>query len=127
MTLFGPLIHATTVFQLTHDDEIITLQLDMEQRKNFYLIFKEAVNNAIKYSGATALQAHVSVTKNQLILQVKDNGVGFNPEIEMANQSTSLSGNGLRNMHNRAAQLQGTITITTAPSKGTVITLQMPI
>ncbi len=123
-----PLAAARNIlFQLTHDDEIITLQLDMEQRKNFYLIFKEAVNNAIKYSGATALQAHVSVTKDQLILQVTDNGVGFNPEIEMANQSTSLSGNGLRNMHNRAALLQGTITITTAPSKGTVITLQMPI
>ncbi len=123
-----PLAAARNIhFDLTHGTEIATLQLDMEQRKNFYLVFKEAVNNAIKYSGATALQAHVSVTKYQLILQVTDNGVGFNPEIEMANQSTSLSGNGLRNMHNRAALLQGTITITTAPSKGTVITLQMPI
>lgn len=111
-------------FDLQYDKSIILLQLDMEKRKNFYLIFKEAVNNAIKYSGASELSAKINLAEQKLLLQVKDNGVGFNPENEMTGYSKSLSGNGLSNMHARAAELNAELKIFSHPGKGTAVTLQ---
>ena len=48
----------------------------MEQRRNFYLIFKEAVNNLVKYSGATRV-AITLINENEFIkLRIQDDGVG---------------------------------------------------
>jgi len=123
-----PLAAARNIrFDLAADPSIASLQLDMEKRKNFYLIFKEAVTNAIKYSGASELVADIHAANNKLVLTVKDNGVGFNPENEMGAHSNSLSGNGLKNMHARAAELNGELTILSQPGKGTAITLHIPL
>jgi signal transduction histidine kinase len=61
-----------------------------------------------------------------LTLTVKDNGVGFNIAKEMTEKSTSLSGDGLRNMHSRAIELNGSLNIQSHPGNGTVITLHIP-
>ena len=114
-------------FDFTYDDSITSLQLDMDKRKNFYLLFKEAVTNAIKYSGATELLADIRAAGNELMLTVKDNGVGFNPEIELTGRSGSLSGNGLRNMHSRATLLNGNLNIQSEAGKGAAIKLQFPL
>lgn len=113
-------------FDLQYDRSILSLQLDMDKRKNFYLIFKEAINNAIKYSGASELHALIQSDNHQLKLIVKDNGVGFNTAKEMTEYSSSLTGDGLRNMHTRAAELNGNLIIQSHPGKGTTITLQVP-
>ncbi|MES2777706.1 MAG: sensor histidine kinase [Bacteroidota bacterium] len=123
-----PLAAARNIlFRLVYEESIARLQFDMEKRKNFYLIFKEAVNNSIKYSGASTLTAHISIAANQLMLTVTDNGVGFNPEAEMSGHSISLGGNGLKNMRSRAAELNGNLTITSQPGNGAEITLFMPL
>jgi ligand-binding sensor domain-containing protein/two-component sensor histidine kinase len=123
-----PLAAARNIqFELKYDPSILSLQLDMGRRKNFYLIFKEAVNNAIKYSGATQLVATITSTSNQLMLIVADNGVGFNQEIEMTGNKLSLSGNGLHNMHKRAKEFGGKLTIDSQPGKGAGIKLQVPL
>lgn len=115
------------IFILDVNTSASQLQLDMERRKNFYLIFKEAVANAIKYSGATTLRVVITMTDATLYLEVADDGVGFNPQAEMAGQSTSLSGNGLRNMQSRAAQLKGQCTITSMAEKGTAVSCSFPL
>ncbi len=123
-----PLAAARNIhFDLQYDASILSPQLDMERRKNFYLIFKEAVNNAIKYSGASELLAKIYSTNNKLVLTVNDNGVGFNLEKEMAGNKTTLSGNGLKNMQTRAAQVNGKLTIISHSGKGTVITHSLPL
>ena len=122
-----PLAAARNIhFDLQYDRSILSLQLDMDKRKNFYLIFKEAINNAIKYSGASELHALIQSDNHQLKLTVKDNGVGFNTAKEMTEYSSSLTGDGLRNMHTRAAELNGDLIIQSHPGKGTTITLQVP-
>ncbi len=123
-----PLAAARNIrFNLIADNAIALLQLDMEKRKNFYLIFKEAVTNAIKYSGASELSIAIHSVQNKLVLTVNDNGVGFNPRNEMSGSSSSLSGNGLKNMHARATELNGELTILSQSGKGTAITLQFPL
>lgn len=123
-----PLLAARNIsFRFNYDKAILSTNLEMEKRKNFYLIFKEAVTNVIKYSGASLLEVDIQIRSQQLQLTVKDNGVGFNPQKEMSGQSLSLSGNGLRNMHSRAKELKGQLAIRSAPGQGTEVWLQVPL
>jgi ligand-binding sensor domain-containing protein/two-component sensor histidine kinase len=123
-----PLAAARNIrFDLYYDKPVLSLQMDMDKRKNFYLIFKEAINNAIKYSGASALTAEIKMIDNWLVLKVKDNGVGFNPEKEMTEQKLTLSGNGLNNMYRRASELNGKLTIESNSGLGSEIVLQLPL
>jgi two-component sensor histidine kinase len=96
------------------------LKLGMEQRKNFYLIFKEAFNNVIKYAEAKNISIRVHLLKSRIDFLIADDGRGFDPE-------TVKKGNGLSNMHKRAEQLNGNLQILSSPEKGTSIHLQFPL
>jgi signal transduction histidine kinase len=122
-----PLLMARNIqFHFSYDESVLPLNLGMEQRKNFYLIFKEAVNNAIKYSGGSLLEAAITYRQQQLELLVKDNGVGFNPEKEM-NDIKSLSGNGLKNMKARAKEMNAELKIESLPGKGAALKLNFHV
>jgi signal transduction histidine kinase len=96
------------------------VKLTMEQRKNLYLIFKEALNNAVKYSGTEKIEITTSVQNKELILQVKDFGKGFD-------SSLVKKGNGLDNMQHRAKELNGQLTFDTEKDAGTAISLRIPL
>lgn len=102
------------------DEELKTWRLEMTQRKNLYLIFKEAVNNAMKYSGCKNLRVELMRDKSAVVLRVVDDGSGFDPH----NGNGSVGGgNGLGNMRNRAAEIPGTLTVTSALEEGTTVEL----
>lgn len=94
--------------------------LNLEERKDLYMIFKEAINNAVKYSEATEISINLTVQNNVLQLQVTDNGKGFNSE-------NNYSGNGLRNMNSRALAMLATLTIHSIQNAGTTILLRKSI
>jgi signal transduction histidine kinase len=79
----------------------------MEQRKNFYLIFKEAVNNVLKYSDCRHLYVQVKAHNRRVELKVEDDGKGFDVAQMKVLAAKSLSGNGLVNMKRRAADMKG--------------------
>ena len=123
-----PLMTARNIrFVFNYSNDIAGINLEMEKRKNFYLIFKEIINNAIKYSGSSEVVATLALREQRLLLSVKDNGVGFNKQKELSDQSGSLSGNGLRNMLYRAKQMRASLDIETATGIGTSISLSCPI
>jgi signal transduction histidine kinase len=93
-------------------------KLNMEQRRDLYLIYKEAINNLVKYSGATEASIKIATSKNKLTMLINDNGKGF--ELEKVN-----TGNGLTNMKQRAAAFNGELNINSAVNKGTTIALEM--
>jgi len=106
------------------------LMLPMEQRKDFYLIFKEAIHNCAKYAQAKQVEVALWKEDNALIMSIKDDGVGF--EMEQAasedfKKLSNLGGNGLRNMENRAAALGGRLYITSASDRGTEVRLTLPL
>lgn len=90
--------------------------LSFEQRKNFYLFFKEVMNNAIKHSHAKNIRVELIAGHNSIVLIQADDGKGFD-------SSASLAGNGLKSMHRRAELLHGTFKITSEPGKGTSVQL----
>jgi len=101
-------------------DDLEKIKLTMEQRKNIYLIFKEAVNNAVKYSGADKIEASAAIQNNQLLLTIKDFGKGFNAAL-------AKKGNGIDNMHNRALELKGILLTESNENTGTTILLTVPV
>jgi signal transduction histidine kinase len=96
------------------------LSLNADQRKNLFLIFKEAANNAAKYSQASLVEISLKQQNNILVMQLKDNGLGFN---ELA----AKSGNGLRNLRERAQEIKGTVTLKSTIGHGTEVELTLPL
>lgn len=124
----GPLLASQDIhFHFEPDPSIKQIQLEMTRRKNFYLIFKESVNNALKYSGCKNLWVKTAIRQHQLELTVKDDGVGFDPQQVQILALKSLAGNGLWNMERRAAEMKGKLTVTSAPGQGTTVHLIFPI
>ena len=112
-------------FHFSYEMSVQHLHLEMNKRKNFYLIFKEAVNNAIKYSGCQNIWVEIWVHHHQLRLIVRDDGKGF--DTQKARSTASLSGNGVQNMQMRAREMKGQCKIQSEPGKGTIVTLNFPI
>ncbi len=102
------------------EDDLAAITMPMEQRKDFYLIFKEAINNTAKYSGATQVWVKLNKFEEEICLEIKDNGRGF--EVEQAKM-----GNGLRNMAARAARMKGELQIESTIGQGTLIKLNFPL
>ncbi|HEY6503501.1 MAG TPA: two-component regulator propeller domain-containing protein [Chitinophagaceae bacterium] len=122
-----PLLNVQGIqYKFDYNPDLAALQLPMESRKNFYLIFKEAVNNAVKYSGAKNLYIRMERHQQDLVLIVKDDGKGFNMAESEERAKSSLSGNGLQNMRVRAREMKGKLVISSEPGKGTVIDLRFP-
>ena len=93
----------------------------MTQRKNLYLIFKEALNNAVKYSACKNLLIELRKDGPGFLLRVADDGVGFEVDLK---RTDNLGGNGLGNMRRRAAEMRGKLQVRSAPGKGTTVELR---
>jgi ligand-binding sensor domain-containing protein/two-component sensor histidine kinase len=106
-------------FKLDIPREFDDIKLSMEQRRNIYLIFKESVNNLVKYSQCSEAVVSLLVDKGLVYLTVKDNGIGFDP-------AAITDRNGIKNIRSRANNLNGEVDIQSAPGKGTSIRLKFP-
>jgi len=85
-----------------------------------YRIIQESITNIIKHAKANEITVNIWTDQNNLHLNITDNGVGFTKE-------NSQSGSGLRNMHERAAILGGTLRINSNPGGGTSVDAVIPI
>ncbi|MFT3827086.1 MAG: histidine kinase [Chitinophagaceae bacterium] len=101
------------------DEELLDQTLDMQQRRDFFLIYKEAINNIAKYADATEVTVTIGNLGGNLSLQVADNGKGFNT-------AAIGSSNGVKNMQARAHALNGEMLIQSQIGKGTLVHLQIP-
>jgi signal transduction histidine kinase len=98
------------------------LQLTTEQRRNLFLVMKEALHNVVKH--ASARNVHISIEwkgesdNGTLGVTVTDDGVGN------AN-GEALAGNGMRNMRQRTSALGGTLTVSSG--NGTSVQYTVPL
>jgi signal transduction histidine kinase len=81
-------------------------------------VITESLSNAVRHSGAETITVAVAVEDGALIMELADDGRGF---------KEPGSGNGLGNMIRRAAELNGSCTITSTPGKGTSLTWTVPL
>jgi len=104
------------------DEKLNTMKLKMDQRKNIFLIFKEAIHNLVKYSEATHAKIILAYENNKLLLSLHDNGKGFDRN-SILTDDQKRGGNGLKNMHRRAKEIEADLRIASEAGKGTSIEL----
>ncbi|WEK20816.1 MAG: two-component regulator propeller domain-containing protein [Candidatus Pedobacter colombiensis] len=92
-------------------------RLSLELGRNILMIFKEGINNALKYSNADHVNFTAKMNEDILEIVLTDNGTGFNLE-------SPKSGHGINNMQIRANRIKGNLNITSNPN-GTTITLSV--
>ncbi|MEJ8817536.1 sensor histidine kinase [Lacibacter sp. H407] len=94
--------------------------LNNEQRRNLLLVVKEIVHNAVKYSGAKQVSVNASLREQVLHFEINDNGTGFDTE-------KKYSGNGLKNIHARISELQGSLNVESNGDSGTKYVFTIPV
>ena len=98
------------------DDETM---MPGEIRQNIFLVFKEAVNNMIKYAEATNCETKMAIRHHHFTLKITDNGKGTDGTVKG-------TGDGWKNMQKRVASLDGRLTIDSSPDKGTRVDVNLP-
>lgn len=105
---------------LDFDNSLTQLDIPMQDRRHLFMIYKEALNNMIKYAGCKNALLSMHIREQNLLMEIKDDGQGFDPVHHKP-------GNGLINMQQRATAMKATLTITASPGKGCSISLCYPI
>jgi signal transduction histidine kinase len=100
--------------------------LDSHQQGVIFYIVEEAVGNARKHAEAELISVDVHRRNDVMVVEIADNGVGFDADAVNANydQRGSL---GMVNMRERAELLNGTLRIESAEGQGTKITIMFPL
>ncbi len=101
-------------------EETLHSPLNVKKRKNIFLIFKESINNAAKYSEGTFVDVNLSEEANNLLLTINDNGKGFDT-------TKVQSGNGLGNIRARANEINASLELESILGKGTTLKMKIPL
>ncbi|MEO8588692.1 MAG: ATP-binding protein, partial [Flavobacteriales bacterium] len=96
-------------------------KLTSEQRRNLFLISKEVLYNTLKYADARTVEISITAGHRSLILELRDDGCGFDPA-----NTDSYNGNGLLNMRNRARAIDAQFTLESSPGNGTRVRVVVP-
>jgi signal transduction histidine kinase len=94
--------------------------LNNEQKLAIYRIGQEQCTNIIKYSKATLVNVSLSTDEKSFKMTISDNGQGMDSK-------KKITGIGLRNIHARLSIFNGTADIDTAPGKGFLLQIEMPL
>ena len=95
-------------------------RLTLESKQALYRIAQEALQNVVKHSRALAVTLRLAQEDQEVVLEVRDDGRGFDP-----NRSIN-GGQGLQIMQEQIAPLGGTFTLVSAPGHGTSIIVRLP-
>jgi signal transduction histidine kinase len=119
--------YAVTLFEAKNIDynfyvqeDINDIVLDMEARRDLFLVFKESINNLVKYSKATYANVSICSQSHKLVMKVEDNGIGFDIK-------SYRKGNGHVNIRKRAKRINAVLDIQSEINKGTCVLLQLPV
>ncbi|WP_291783644.1 ATP-binding protein [Cecembia sp.] len=96
------------------------VQLDKDKKIILIRTIQECLNNAIKHANPQAISFHMATNKDQFVIYMRDDGVGFDT-------SEDSSGSGMYNLKNRMTAIGGVFEIESEPGNGTEIKLSLPI
>ncbi len=101
-------------------DSAIEDSISFDQGSELLHIAREALYNSLKYSEAKKGKIVVRVTETQILLEVSDNGKGFEFDL------VGAQGHGLGNMALRAKEIGASLKVQSQPNKGTTIIIELP-
>jgi signal transduction histidine kinase len=95
--------------------------IPLASKEALYRIGQEAMHNIVKHAQATRIDLRLEASDDRLVLEISDNGVGFDTQ-------ASFPGHlGLRSMKERALKLGGNLQLESVPGQGTHIRVQVPV
>lgn len=100
--------------------ELARMAVGPDLKRNLFLFSKEALANVVRHSGATHVAVKLVLRDRRIVLHVRDDGVGFDPQ-------AVEHGNGLRSLERRARDLGAKLSIDSAPGRGTRVVLDTPL
>ena len=101
-------------FRLRPEHEIILFRLS-----------QEVLNNIVKYAKATSVIVTITYSADQMLLDIADNGIGFNVNLA-EQQSAEKESTGLLNIKKRAKLINADVLINSEEGKGTVVKIKIP-
>jgi signal transduction histidine kinase/ligand-binding sensor domain-containing protein len=104
----------------------VTGQLPTAVELTLFRIIQEAVSNVVKHSSAHAAIVSLEADAAVIRARIQDDGAGFDP-VDLAAKRGGVGGFGLFGMSERITMIGGRIAVQSAPGKGTVITVEVPI
>ncbi|MEU8349096.1 sensor histidine kinase [Streptomyces sp. NPDC048845] len=90
-------------------------------------IAQEALANVTKHAAATRVGVTLSYMGDEVTLDIRDDGRGFDPDAVASRRTGGTSGFGLTGMRARAERLAGTVAIESAPGQGTAVSARVPL
>jgi len=94
-----------------------------EYKPHLFRIIQELLNNAVKHAKATHILIQIILKNQNLIMTIKDNGIGFDENIDI----TKIKSDGLRNIIRRAELINGKVILESQLNKGTNYTIEIPL
>lgn len=98
--------------------------LTPEQELAIFRIVQEALHNVQRHARARTIRLTIRVDAAEIVVRIEDDGQGFRPA---GVAPTASSGFGLHGMRERAEVIGGQLTVDSAPGRGTVVTLVIPL
>jgi signal transduction histidine kinase len=103
--------------RMVADSEVL---LSAEIETEIYYIVEEALNNILKHANAKSVLVKLRQRKESIIIEIIDNGCGFDPD------KVKSGGKGILNIKDRANRIKSKLNIVSSPEHGTKITLVVP-
>ena len=112
---------ATTIrYTIKIDEKSLPVKLAIGKGSDLFFVFKETINNIRKHAMATEVNVNIEAKDNNLLMQVNDNGKGFD-----TNQPTHR--NGLKNIQQRMQKWGGTGMVQSSPGNGSILKITLPV
>jgi len=96
--------------------------LDEVTASTLFRVIQECINNVLKHADAHNLDIAVMYEKGELSVSIEDDGKGFQTQL-----TGSAAGIGMENIRKRIRYLDGTVEWDSAPGKGTLVAINIPL
>jgi signal transduction histidine kinase len=124
VTDFINMIDVKSKISIKFDHELIDeSSIPEEYKPHLFRIIQELLNNAVKHAKATQILIQIVLKNQNLIMTIKDNGIGFDENIDI----TKIKSDGLRNIIRRAELINGKVILESQINIGTNYTIEIPL
>jgi ligand-binding sensor domain-containing protein/signal transduction histidine kinase len=100
------------------------VELDLQARRQVFLMFKECIHNAARHSRCTRVVAQMAIADREASLTIEDNGTGLRQQEKARGSNGGL---GLANVRRRSAELGGRMELISNPGEGCRVEIRFPL
>ncbi|SEM79562.1 Histidine kinase [Chitinophaga rupis] len=118
-------LERTNLYKTSFNFTDVQNLMDSQTETILFRTVQEMLNNIVKHARASELEIHLTHENDTINLEIRDNGIGFDPGTLLEKEHSK--GLGLRNIRKRAALIGGTCNINSIKNGGTTIRITIPV